>query len=77
MNAGRTYIVIFQKMRIKNLKGFSEVRLKKTQLLHLGNVEKPPHSQLSAQRACEGQAMHFLVSPYSDIERDLPETFFA
>ena len=28
--------------------------VKKTRLLHLGNVEKPPHPQLSAQRACEG-----------------------
>ena len=25
--------------------------LKKTRLLHLGNVEKPPHPQFSAQRA--------------------------
>ena len=28
--------------------------LKKTRLLHLGNVEKPPHPQFSAQRAPEG-----------------------
>ena len=34
--------------------GVSEVRLKKTRLFHLGNVEKPPHPQLSVQRACEG-----------------------
>ena len=38
---------IFQKIRIKNLKGVSEGSdLKKTRLLHLGNVEKPPHPQL-------------------------------
>ena len=35
------------------LKGVSEVQFKKSRLLHLGNVETPPHSQLSAQRACE------------------------
>ena len=44
---------IFKKIRIKNQKGISEVRFKKTQLLHLGNVEKSPHPQLSAQRARE------------------------
>ena len=44
MKAERAKIGIFQKMRIKNLRGVSEVRLKKTRLLHLGNVEKPPHS---------------------------------
>ena len=27
---------------------------KKTRLLHVGNVEKPPHAQLFAQRAPEG-----------------------
>ena len=55
MKAGRAKIVFFQMMRIKNLRGgVSEVRFKETRLLHLGNVEKPPHSQLSAQRACEG-----------------------
>ena len=32
-------------MRIKNLRGVSKVRFTKTRLLHLGNVEKPPHSQ--------------------------------
>ena len=42
-------------MRIKNLSGVSDVRFKKTRLLHLGNVEKPPHPQLSAQRRCEGE----------------------
>ena len=40
MKSGRAKIGIFQKMRIKNLRG-SEVRFKKTRLLHLGNVEKP------------------------------------
>ena len=54
MKSGRAKIGIFKKMRIKNLMGVSEVRLKKTRLLHLGNVEKPPHPQLSAQRAPEG-----------------------
>ena len=41
-------------MRIKNLRGVSEVRFKKTRLLHPGNVEKPPHPKFSAQRAAEG-----------------------
>ena len=55
MKAGKAKIGIFQKMRIKNLRGVSEVLfLKKTRLLHLGNVEKPTHQHLSAQRACEG-----------------------
>ena len=40
MNAGRAQI--------------SEVRFKKTRLLHLGNVEKPPHPQFSTQREPEG-----------------------
>ena len=53
MKAGRAEIGIYQKMRIKNLRGVSEVQLKKTRLFHLGNVEKPPHPQLSAQWACE------------------------
>ena len=51
MKAGRAFIGIFQKKRIKNLRGASEVRFKKTRLLHLENVKKPPHSQFSAQRA--------------------------
>ena len=33
----------------------SEVRFRKTRLLHLGNVEKPPHPQFFAQRAPEGE----------------------
>ena len=45
---------IFQKIRFKNLKGAVRSDLTKTRLLHLGNLEKPPHPQLSAQRACEG-----------------------
>ena len=53
MKAGIAKIDIFQKMRIKNLRGVSEVRLKKTRLLHLGNLEKPAHPQLFAQRAPE------------------------
>ena len=54
MKARRAKIGNFQKMRIKNLSGVSQVRLEKTRLLHLGNVEKPPHPQFSAQRAPEG-----------------------
>ena len=40
-------------MCIKNLRErvVSEVRFRKTRLLHLGNVEIPPHSQSPAQRA--------------------------
>ena len=45
MKAGRAKIDIIQKKRMKNLMGVSEVRIKKTRLLHLGNVEKPPHPQ--------------------------------
>ena len=40
-------------MRIKNLRGVSEVRFLKTRLLHLGNVEKPSHPQFFAQRVPE------------------------
>ena len=55
MKSGRTKIGIFQKMRIKNLRGgVSEVGFERTRLLHLGNVEKLPHPQFSAQRAPEG-----------------------
>ena len=36
MKSGRAYIGIFQKMRIKNLREVSEVRFKKTRILHLG-----------------------------------------
>ena len=54
MKSGRAKIDIFQKMRIKNLRGGSaRSDLKKTRLLHLGNVEKLPHPQLLAQRALE------------------------
>ena len=52
MKAGRALISIFKKMRIKNLRRGSD--LKKTRLPHLGNVEKLPNPQLSAQRASEG-----------------------
>ena len=48
MKAGRAQIGVLQKMRIKNLGGVSDVRFKKTRIFHLGNVEKPPHPQLSA-----------------------------
>ena len=54
MKAERAKIGIFQKMRIKNLRGGQRGPIKKTRLLHLGNVEKTPHPQLSAQRAPEG-----------------------
>ena len=54
MKSGRALIDIFQKMRIKNLREVSEVRFKKTRVLHLGNVGKPPHLQFFAQRAPEG-----------------------
>ena len=54
MKSGRAQIVIFQKKRIKNLRGVREVRFKKNRFLQLGNVEKPPHPQFSAQRAPEG-----------------------
>ena len=55
MKSGRALIGSFQKMRTKNLRGVSEVRFKKkTRLLHLGTVEKPPHPQFSAQRAPDG-----------------------
>ena len=43
MKSGRALIGIFQK-----------IRFEKTRLLHLGNVEKPPHPQFSAQRVPEG-----------------------
>ena len=51
MKAGRAKNGIFQKMRIKNLRGVS---IKKTRLLLLGNVDISPHPQLFAQRAPEG-----------------------
>ena len=55
MKSGRAKIGIFQKMRIKNLKGGSvRSNFEKTRLLHLENLEKPPHPQFSAQRAPEG-----------------------
>ena len=50
MKAGRALIGIFRKMRIKNMRVVTEVRFKKTRLLHLGNVEKPPHPQLDLLR---------------------------
>ena len=54
MKAGRASIGIFQKMRIENLRRSVRSDFKKTRLLHLGNVEKPPQPQFSAQRAFEG-----------------------
>ena len=47
---GRALIVFFRKMRIKNLRGVSEVRFIKLDSF-TGNVEKPRHPQLFAQRA--------------------------
>ena len=49
---GKAEIDIFKKMRIQSK--VSKVRFEKTRLLHLRNVEKPPHLQLFAQRAPEG-----------------------
>ena len=57
MKAGRASIGIFQKTCIKNLRGGQGGPIKKTRLLHIGNVEKPHHPQLSTQRACEGQRL--------------------
>ena len=48
MKSGRAKIGIFQKMRIKNLMGGQLDPIKKTRLLHLGNIQKPSHPQLSA-----------------------------
>ena len=44
----------FPKDAHQKSEGVSEIRFMKIRLLHLGNVEKPHHPQLSAQRACEG-----------------------
>ena len=44
----------FRKDAHQKSEGVREVRLKKTRLIHLGNVEKPPHPQFSAQRTPEG-----------------------
>ena len=44
----------FPKDAHQKSEGVSEVRFKKARLLHLGNVEKPPHPLFSAQRALEG-----------------------
>ena len=44
----------FQKDAHQKFEWVSEVRFKKTRLLHFGNVEKPPHPHFSAQRAPEG-----------------------
>ena len=54
MKSGRALIGIYQKMRIKNLIGGQWGPILKSRLIHLGNVEKPPHPQFSAQRAPEG-----------------------
>ena len=52
---GKAEIDIFKKMRIQSkVSKVSKVRFEKTRLLHLRNVEKPPHPQFSAQRAPEG-----------------------
>ena len=56
---GRVRIGIFQNMRIKNLRGVSEVRFKKNSTPSRGNVENPPHPQLSAQRAREGKLINY------------------
>ena len=41
----------FPKDAHQKSEGVSEVRFKKNRLFHLGNVEKPPHTQFFAQRA--------------------------
>ena len=58
MKSGRAKIGSFQKMRIKNLMGSVRSDLKKTRLVHLGNVEKSTHPQFSARRAPEGKDGH-------------------
>ena len=45
---------VFTKDAFQKSEGVSEVRFRKTRLLHLGNVEKPPHPQFFAQRAPKG-----------------------
>ena len=46
---GKAEIDIFKKMRIQSkVSKVSKVRFEKTRLLHLRNVEKPPHSQFFA-----------------------------
>ena len=54
MKSGRAKICIYQKMRIKNLRRSVRSDFKKTRLLHLGNLEKPPHPHFSAHWAPEG-----------------------
>ena len=54
MKAGKAKILIFQKMRIKNLRGVSEVQFNKNSTPSPWKRRKLPYPQLSAQRACEG-----------------------
>ena len=55
MEAWRAQIGIFQKMRVKNLKGGSVRSDLKNSTPSPRKRRKTPHPQLSAQRACEGQ----------------------
>ena len=54
MNFGWIKIGIFQKNAHKKSEWGSLRSDLKNSTPSLGNVEKPPHPQLSAQRACEG-----------------------
>ena len=45
----------------------SDVRFKKTRLLHLGNVEKPPLLQFFAQWPPEGQISSFLLQKWPSL----------
>ena len=47
--------------------------LKKTRLLHLGNVEKPHHPQVFAQRACEGKSHIIWISKLTCKQRVFPQ----
>ena len=61
MKTGRAKIGISQKIHIKNLRGcqWAPKLDSETRLLHLGNVEKPPHPKLFAQRAPEVSCTFF------------------
>ena len=54
IKSGRAKLVFSKRCASKIWGGSVRSDLKKTRLLHLGNVEKQPHPQFSAQRAPEG-----------------------
>ena len=60
MKSGRAEIGIFQKMRIKNLRGVSEVRFKKTRLLHLEKRRKITASANFCATGARGLMLRFL-----------------